>query len=297
MTNDDALRVGVVIASAGRHEILSRTLDHVLALDWTELVVVVSVPDEESRPSQATSERLLVVEGVRGAAAQRNAGIAALPAGTDVVFFFDDDTVPRADYVSRAVALLDERPDIVAVTGHVAADGAPSRREISVDEALRILEFSDRGADWVDTSWKQLYGCNFAVRHRILTVERFDERLPLYSWLEDHDLARRVLAHGLIARFGGSVAVHLGASSGGREAHRRFGYSQLINPYYLWRKGSFPLGLALTEAGRPALMNAARSLSRDQGPWRRRRLRGNIAALVAILRGHGRPEDIIGMDS
>ena len=40
-----------------------------------------------------------------GLAAQRNVGVRAVP-DADVIFFFDDDAVVRADYVERAVAVF-----------------------------------------------------------------------------------------------------------------------------------------------------------------------------------------------
>jgi GT2 family glycosyltransferase len=144
---------------------------------------------------------------------------------------------------------------------------------------------------WTQT--RVLYGCNFAFRVSADPTIVFDSRLPLYSWLEDHDFARRLMRSGKLAKVDDCVIVHRGASSGGRQAHRRLGYSQMMNPIYLWRKGSFPLWLAAWEIFRPTAMNVARSIGGSQAPWRRERLAANWMALGDALRGRVTPERIL----
>lgn len=82
----------------------------------------------------------------------------------------------------------------------------------------------------------------------------FDERLPLYSWLEDLDFCRRMMArHGRVVKAMGVVAVHQGSNSGGRVAHQRLGYSQVANYVYLHRKGSAHTTEAWRLVARPVL--------------------------------------------
>jgi hypothetical protein len=83
------------------------------------------------------------------------------------------------------------------------------------------------------------YGCNMAPRlvplHRHSL--RFDEDLPLYGWLDDVDLCRRLSAYGRIVKNWNMIGVHLGTKRG-RTAGIRLGYSQIANPIYLRRKGT-----------------------------------------------------------
>ena len=275
-----SLSVAVVLASAGRPELLGDALAMVAAQQGVEFSTVVSVPDESSLPvDRALLEEVTVVTGTRGLAAQPNAGIAALPPGTQVAVFFDDDSVARYDWLSRAVAFLAAHTDIVAMTGRVVLDGAV-RGEISVERTTRALAESSEappGGQW-SADHEELYGCNFAIRLDLIGNERFDERLPLYSWLEDHDMARRLLRIGPLAKVDDCVIVHRAASSGGRENHTRLGYSQVMNPLYLWRKGSFTFIYAVRHLGRRVAKNAALSVLGPERSRRRERLRGNLMA-------------------
>mgnify|MGYP000606119618 CR=1 FL=1 len=75
---------------------------------------------------------------------------------------------------------------------------------------------------------------------------RFDERLPLYGWLEDLDYCRRMSPYGRIQRSSMLVGVHMGVK-GGRQSGVRLGYSQVANPIYFVIKGSMPAGEAFVQ--------------------------------------------------
>jgi GT2 family glycosyltransferase len=251
---------------------------------------VVSVPDEASLPAdRSVLDGWQVVTGTRGLAAQRNAGMDRL-GDLDLVAFFDDDSVLREDYLATAVTFLDRYPAVRGITGRVLLDGATSG-EISRAEAAEALGAS--AAAPVRGSWRrtrELYGCNFIARLPSARRLRFDERLPLYSWLEDHDFARRLMRLGPLAEVDDCVLVHRAAASGGRQAHRRLGYSQVINPIYLVGKRSFPLWLAAQQIGRPMAKNVVLSAAGPSRHWRRERLAGNVRAVGDAVRGRIAPE-------
>jgi len=283
------LEVAVVLASAGRPALLEQALRYCIGQQGQPFTGVVSVPDEASLP---TDRSLLdgwhVVTGTRGLSAQRNAGMDAAPEA-DLVAFFDDDAVIRPDYLARAVEFFGEHPEVVGLTGRVLADGAVSG-EISEEEAQRLVAAS-AGPDsheWSRT--RELYGCNFVVRTSDGSRLRFDDRLPLYSWLEDHDYARRLLRRGALAHVEDCVIVHRAAASGGRQAHTRLGYSQVMNPVYLSTKGSFPVWLTVQQVFRPVAKNVALSVRGPSASWRRERLRGNLLAARDIVSGRISPE-------
>jgi GT2 family glycosyltransferase len=215
---------------------------------------------------------------------QRNSGIDAL-ADVDVVFFFDDDAVVRHDYLANALAFLEQHPDVLAITGRVLLDGVTTGEidRPTATAALTASEGAPLSGAWRRT--RQLYGCNFAYRIGSAPDVRFDDRLPLYSWLEDHDFARQLGRHGLLAEVDDCVIVHRAAASGGRQQHTRLGYSQVANPLYLWRKGSFPAWLAARELLRPVAKNLTHARPGPDSGWRRERLRGNLLALGDVARG------------
>jgi GT2 family glycosyltransferase len=285
------MNAAIILASAGRPTLLGAAIANVDRLRGENLTKVVSVPDQPSLPAGHDLAGWQVVVGTRGLAAQRNAGLDVL-SGSPVVFFFDDDAVVREDYVVNALAFLAAHPDVAGLTGQVLLDGA-TRGEVPAETADRALSdsWSSTSDSWRPT--RELYGCNFAVRMSAAPRLRFDPRLPLYSWLEDHDFARRLMRFGRLAEVDSCVIVHRGAASGGRTAHVRLGYSQVMNPVHLWRKGSFPGWLAAYEIFRPTAKNVARSLRGGDSSWRRERLRGNRLAVADALRGRITPERIL----
>ena len=286
--------MAVVLASAGRPELLANVvLDCISQID-VSFRGVISVPDEASLPNdRAALSGWDVLLGTRGLAAQRNAGLDHLTDTADLVFFFDDDASLRSDYIVNALAFFKKHPEVVGLTGRVLEDGKITG-EISAQSAERTLahswELPLRG-NWKLT--RELYGANFSVRVSAAPMLRFDGRLPLYSWLEDHDFARQLLVFGPLARVDDCLVVHRAAASGGRQNHERLGYSQLMNPVYLWRKGTFPFWLAAQQLLRPFAKNVAFSIAGSSATWRRRRLRGNLSAMTDIVLGRITPERIV----
>lgn len=287
----EPIRAAIIMASAGRPQLLGEVLNDLAAQTVPVAALIVSVPDAASLPSPVP-DGWRVVTGTRGLAAQRNAGLDELGDEADVVFFFDDDAVVRSDYLEQGVAYFAAHPRVLGITGRVLADGA-SVAEVPREEAERLVAASfAEPLVATGTPSRTLYGCNFAFRREAVPELRFDGRLPLYSWLEDHDFARRLLRHGELAKVDDCVVVHRGADSGGRTNHVRLGYSQFMNPVYLHRQRSFPLWLAAWEIFRPTAKNLVNSIVGGERGWRRERLRGNLLAVGDVLAGRITPERI-----
>jgi GT2 family glycosyltransferase len=289
-TDDRPPRVAVILASAGRPALLGDAVSD-LRRQTREHQLVISVPDEASLPEGQSLIGAKVVFD-RGLTAQRNAGLRAVPEA-DLVFFFDDDAVVREDYLAGAVKFFRQHPAVVGITGRVLLDGATGAEvtRAAADEALAKSVHSETSGRW--TRSRELYGCNFAYRTAAAAGETFDSRLPLYSWLEDHDFARRLMRHGELAKVDDCVIVHRGVKSGGRMAHARLGYSQMMNPLYLHHKGSFPAWLAAREIIPRCGKNLVLSIGGPQAEWRRERLRGNAEALWDATRRRFTPERML----
>lgn len=291
---DPTSRVAVVLASAGRPALLDAAVRNCTAQTDVHFRGVISVPDHSSLPlNHGVLEGWQILAKARGLAAQRNAGLDCLSGEVDVVFFFDDDAVLRSDYIANAVKFLCTHPDVLGLTGQVLADGKVSGEigELEAEETLAQSWEDPLSHCWKPT--RELYGANFAIRVSAVPELRFDERLPLYSWLEDHDFARRLMRAGPLVHVADCRMVHRAAASGGRTNHRRLGYSQVMNAVYLRRKGSFPYWLAAQQIARPTLKNIALSIAGKSATWRRQRLGGNLIATKDVLRGRITPERIL----
>jgi GT2 family glycosyltransferase len=289
-------KVVVGIPTAGRREQLARTLAE-LAKQRRAPDRVLICPAGEHDYDEAGGRVLPcpvhVLRGPRGLTPQRNAIIEAAP-DADILVFFDDDFYPLPDYLEQVVALFVAQPDIVVATNQPLLDGAVGPG-LSHDEAQLAL---DRLSGPPAVPMRIVptyggYGCNMAlrmdpvVRHAV----RFDEKLPLYGWLEDIDFSRRLAAHGRIVKCSSLRGVHLGTKRG-RTSGLKLGYSQVANPVYMLRKGSMSFEYAFKQLGRNVAKNVARALWPE--PWidRRGRLKGNVLAVLDLLRGRITPERI-----
>lgn len=256
--------------------------------------VVVSAPDAGHVPSyKPRTYALSVVLGASGLCAQRNRAMQDVMPWADIITFFDDDFLPADDYIDRLVGHFRRFDDVAAIMGQAAVDGARGAG-LTFEEglmALRALEAStvpdEAPRDQVGT-----YGCNMSLRSASIGDLRFDERLPLYGWQEDIDFTGRLRRSGRIVSVTDLIGVHLGVKSG-RVSGVRFGYSQIVNPTYLIRKGSIPRAFGINLMMRNVAANLLRSPWPESFVDRRGRLKGNIIAALHVLQGRIEPEYIL----
>jgi GT2 family glycosyltransferase len=281
------LQITVGIATAGRREQLARTLRQLEGQTRRpdEVIVCPAHDDDfDAAAADGLSYTLRTVRSAKGLTTQRNAILSVLgPA--DIVVFFDDDFYPAHNYLGLLERIFCEHPDVAVVTSWPNLDGATGPG-IPHDRALAALDALPN-SDAVPYTFEQTYGaygCNMAFRASLFAEHhlRFDERLPLYSWLEDIDLSRRAVQHGRLVGCRALQGVHL-AHKHGRPSGTRLGYSQVVNPLYLVQKGSLSRRYALRQIARNLASNLIRSLAPE--PWvdRRGRLRGNLLAARDLL--------------
>ena len=208
--------------------------------------------------------------------------------------FYADDFLSAEGYIPALRSLFAQHPDVVMATGRVLADGVHGPG-LSHAEGLAILARAPvpPGKPQPEDSYS-VYGCNMAFRAQAFRdhPERFDEDLPLYAWLEDMDLSRRMARFGRVVRDASLIGVHLGTKAG-KSPGLHFGYSQIANPAYLIRKGSVRPAPVVKLACRNLAANLVKSLRPE--PWidRRGRLRGNLLALADLIRGRSAPGRIL----
>jgi hypothetical protein len=165
---------------------------------------------------------------------------------------------------------------------------------LSVAQGLEILQRDVRDGSDVLEPVPGLYGCNMAFRIQYVRANqlRFDENLPLYGWQEDIDFSLQMAPFGRLVKSDRLMGVHLGVKAG-RTSGVRLGYSQIANPVYLSKKGTMSWQHARKLISRNIAANLARSLYPE--PWidRHGRLKGNLLALMDLLRGKASPARIL----
>jgi glycosyltransferase involved in cell wall biosynthesis len=288
--------IAIGIATRGRAAILGEVLQEIRQQTRApDRIIVCHVTPDDVAGLAARFPEVAFLTAPAGLPIQRNAILDAA-ADCDAVLFLDDDFLPAPDYLAVTEQVLRARPDCVVTTGTVIADGAKGPG-ITVEQGRALLA-ADRFAGDALAVQPHFngYGCNMAFRLAPLRAHgiRVDEALPLYAWYEDIDVTRALGRHGSILRLAAARGVHLGTKSG-RVAGRRLGYSQVANPVYLARKGTFPWNHAIPSAARHIAMNAARSLAPEPHVDRLGRLRGNLIALLDLLRGRAHPMRIMDL--
>ena len=291
-------RLAVIIATKGRPGLAGSLVDRLFLQTRPPDTVVVVGSRQEDLPqdllrSAPPRPGLQAFVGRTGSSLQRNDGLAAVRSDHDCVAFFDDDFVPSRFWLERALAIFSGRPQIAGLTGMVLADGAKGPG-IAMEDAEALVAAADRDPPAgvaLDESFGP-YGCNMAFRLSAIEGLLFDERLPLYAWLEDFDFGGQIRRRGgRTARAEALWGVHLGHKTG-REKGVRLGYSQIANAAYLARKGNVPRADLARLACRNLAANALRSWRSEPHIDRVGRLRGNLLALGDLLRGRIAPERV-----
>lgn len=285
------MRLAVGIATIGRPLLLKAVLQELKVQTRPPDRVVVCAPRVEDI-GDAAPDGVDIVIGPRGLTRQRNTIIDRLD-DCDVVQFFDDDFVPAPTYLAEVERVFVAEPDVVMITGNVVADGIIGPG-FDVAEARTKLASAPRLDDDGVVPVENGYGCNMAVRLAASRAAqcRFDERLPLYGWLEDVDFSRRLARQGRIVKLGSARGVHLGIKQG-RQSGVRLGYSQIANAVYLARKGTCPWPRSLRQMGRNVGMNLARALRPEPYVDRAGRLKGNLKAVRDLVAGRLDPQRIL----
>lgn len=275
------MKIGVVIASTMRPATLAATLSSLSGQNRIADEIVVSIVSRVDLPTPLPAGAKAIFSE-RGASRQRNQGTKSLSRDTDIVVFLDDDMILHRDYLRGIERAFADEPNAALIMGHLLANGG-----VSVSQATSLLDRRSVSNDYytVKRDFGGVYGCNMCARYSVAIAEPFDERLPLYSYMEDMDFGTRVRRHGHIGYYFGSLAVHLRASEG-RVCHRVLGFSEVMNPAYLASKGTIPPQHAISSfIIRKPLANIVRLIIGPQRLVRYERVIGNCIALGLVLRG------------
>lgn len=216
-----ALRLSVVVVSAGRPDALKRCL---LGLSQQIKagceVIVVADPEGQAaaRNLPVAGALKLLAQRTPNISVARNAGIAA--AAGDVIAFVDDDAVPEPTW-SQAILTAFEGGEVAAVTGPVLG-----RNGISLQWGpLAVNALADdvptgSSAPIRDGFARKLQGTNMAISRAALErVGGFDEALHFY--LDDTDMSLRIGQSGLRTAWVPGAVVHHGFEASSRRTAER----------------------------------------------------------------------------
>lgn len=286
------LRIALGIATVDRASLLERTLAEIgCQTRHPDVVVVCSPLSADLEAARAALPDVEVIPAARGLTRQRNAIIEHIAGRADILVFLDDDFIASAGYLAAIERAFRADPRIVVGTGTVLADGILGPG-LDFDTGRRLAHDAANPRRAVSDIYNA-YGCNMAVR--LLPVLRhgirFDEQLPLYGWLEDVDFSRQLAPHGRIVRVPAASGVHLGTKNG-RIAGFKLGYSQIANPIYLTRKGTYARARAVRLITRNLAANLVRQWNPEPYVDRRGRVLGNLRALSDLIRGRLAPDRV-----
>ena len=293
------MRITVGIATSGRAQIVQRAIDYLRAQTHPPdslFLCSPAKPDLIAGWDESAVFPIHYVPSELGLTKQRNAIIRAAT-DCDVLLFIDDDFFMCRDYIAE-IAKAFETPEIVVATGLVLADGIKGPG-LSPERAEQIIARENpREKPFETQRIRHGYGCNMALRYRTLVENAltFDENLPRYGWYEDVDLMRRLGHYGVAVRCTAARGVHLGVKIG-RSSGKFFGYSQIANPVYLHKKGTYDQREAVMSIVKNFSANVVRSIYPEPYVDRRGRLLGNLLGLRDLATRRLHPMNALRVDT
>ncbi len=245
------LSLSIVILSWNRRDALLATLGHLRAGRFSAEAEIIVVDNASSDGSVADVRAQF--PDVRTIEMAGNAGVAgfnrgAAEANGDVLLILDDDAWPDADALGQALALLDERPDVGAIS-------LLPRHPVTLRPEwpfARVLGSAARD-DW------PVMGCgNLVRRESWQRVGGYEESFFLYR--NDVDLALKLLGAGEKVWFDPTWVVWHDSPAARRKSRRWF---ELATRNWIWlarrhgRGASKWLGIALGWANAHRLARAS----------------------------------------
>lgn len=279
----------IIFASINRPQMLHESV--LCAVEQTvPSQIVISVPGEKHvLPETLALPGVELVIAGPGASAQRNAGLRRVSSREGVVFFFDDDVEIERHYVENMLDLFARHPELSLAAGvNVGLGAKPGTLTRSLAKTLIEKKVAESAKPSI-TSIRSVNGCRMAFRADLLDVVQFDERLPLYSYMEDFDFSLQCRKYGSIVLNEACLMVHIEAGEG-RVGTRKRGYSEIVNPVYIMRKKT-GASFSRTMLGsiRRTLGNARR-LGDSAG---REQFIGNVIGWSRVIAGKADPEYVL----
>ncbi len=291
------MKIAIAVASIKRSEEIGQLLAQLERQTHAPAQIILSLEQREDAPADL-APGFDIILGPKGLTSQRNRALDAVRPDCEVVVFFDDDFLPCDDALAGISNIFAIDDAIVGASGRVLEDGI-TYGGLSYEDALACLAAYDANPPTDALSFPdsdELYGCNMAFRMSAVRDLRFDEKLPLYGWQEDVDFAGQLLTKGRIVRTNAFSGVHRGVTRG-RTPGLALGFSQIVNPVYLAKKGTMRPAKALKLVVKNLLANHVKSLRPESYIDRAGRVRGNWLGLLHVISGKSDPGEILRLNS
>lgn len=287
------MKIAIAVASIRRPEEIGQLLRQLERQTVKPAQVILSLESRADAPPDLPAA-LDIILGPKGLTSQRNRALDAVGPDCDAVVFYDDDYLPCDDALAGIAEIFEANDAIVGATGCVLRDGI-THGGLAYEDALACLAEYRAKTDndaLVYTDTDALYGCNMALRMRAVGALRFDEKLPLYGWQEDVDFAGQLLAKGRIVATNAFSGVHRGVTRG-RTPGVALGFSQIVNPVYLVKKGTMRPAKALKLMLKNLAANHVKAIRPEAYIDRAGRARGNWLGLWHVMSGKSDPGAIL----
>lgn len=249
--------------------------------------IIISVPGERHvLPETLALPGMELLIAPPGLCAQRNAALRTIRDREGVIFFFDDDVEIETHYAEKMLQLFQQRPEVSLASGINLGSG--TRPGSLTRESAREL-IKARLAASVTSGVRPArtgMGSRLAFRASLLGSVQFDERLPLYGYLEDYDFSLQCRKFGDVVVNEECLMVHI-ETAAGRIGTRPRGYSEIVNPIYIYRK---KMGAEFGRTVAGALKRTLRNFLRCTDLNGRRQLEGNLIAWGRVIAGKTDPE-------
>ncbi len=251
------MKVSAVICTLAREKELGQCLESLInqSRKPDEIVIV------SRKPLNLRQARTIVQKG-KGLPDARNAAIRNTD--SDIVVFFDDDTVVHRDYIKNMLKAFARLPDAGGLTGKITEENRETNKQGMLGKLMgfyahafgisgffancsgigKVLDTGftasnfDRVEKTVPVEW--LSGCNMAYRREAIEKTGFfDTGFIGNAYYEDADYSYRVLRKGFsLYAVPDCVVRHL-VSPVKRESLPRLKYYQLVNQKRFFRKNVY----------------------------------------------------------
>jgi len=298
---NEHLRIGVVVPTKGRSESVAELLKCLQYQTLLPTIVVFSAtgPSDIGMHGDLCREKnvqpfnVKVAFGAPGSSMQRNRGIDLIINDVDLIAFIDDDIALSKDWLEQMSRLFVSDREIVGASGNILRDGSIVG-PMTWQEAHDILAEKENSPSSLKEAVviSSTAGGHSVFRSEALRENRFDERLALYGWLEDKDLSMRVGRKGRLIGCNRAVGVHLGLTRG-KVSGTKYGYSQIVNPWYLKTKGVLSTTQSLRFIAQALAANLYKVVSTNDKIDYRGRFYGNLLGVAELVSGQCRPERVI----
>lgn len=256
--------------------------------------IIVSVPEDKDVAAETRAlDFVTVVTGQRGSSVQRNLALQSIQGSPEAIIFLDDDVELDQHYVEQILRTYREHPEVAMVNGANLAHGIYPAGTLNREIAKELIEKHRKEKRSVDDiiPMATAYGCRMSMRGSLLGKVSFDERLVLYGYLEDLDLAFACRKYGSIVENPRALGVHIEVAYG-RIGERRRGYSEVVNPFYIWSKRT---GARLPRVVLGPLSRSARNAIKAIKGEGHERLIGNLLGWANVATLRPCPEKILEM--